>query len=318
MSHETAVAAGAAKEPTAIAERLTFAYNGAVPQMIAEFYDWKLSTSAITADQSYQDSERAKTIARSIGAREEVAYQRIPEARQRLLDLEKRRLEFQNESLTVAAYLATDPPVTASAADVGMMLVRKAGCERLMPSIERALVAARLEPEKAEREAANWKVLADLADVIAGVTTPSGILAQKLGLEGAWQICPPLIRAARERERKERQAAEIAVAPQKEAERIGMAERAEEAAEAFKARQNAIAEIDTMDFHALLGYVFGARRELLEGMGTFKVVIAAWPDRPEPNVSRGARSELGALLDETGLDQRRNRAISRLQQLIAT
>jgi hypothetical protein len=313
MSHE-ASAAEAAKEPVTLDERLSLAYRGAVPAGIAQFFAWELTSRAITVDQTYQAGEQVKAIARSINAREEVERERPPQAQHYLVDLEKKLLALKSEYLSLCNYCETNPPVTASALDVGMMYVKKTGAEKLLPVLERAVEDARLLPAKAERDARNWKVLADLADVIAGITRPSDILAHKLGLYGAWQICPPLLRAARERERRE--AAEQArTAPtQREIERQEAVKKAEEAAKAFKARQAAIAEVDGLDFHGLIGFVFNGRREALEGMPTLQSVIAAWPDRPEPHTSQAAIAELRKIGESN--DLLFSRAVNRLASVI--
>jgi hypothetical protein len=313
MSYE-ASAVAAEKESVTLDERLSLAYRGAIPPAIAQFFAWELTSRAITVDQLYQAGEQAKQIARSINAREEVARGRIQEAQARLVDLEKRLLALKSEYSAACGYVASDPPLTASAFDVGKMDIIMAGAERLLPVLTRAVETARAEPARAELEARNWKVLADLADVVAGITRPTDILAQKLGLEFNWQICPPLLRVARERERREALERARAEVPQREAERLQAERRASMATERAQARQAAIEEIDSLDFNGLIGFVFGETRELLDDMPTLQEVIMAWPERPASHTSQAAIAELRKI-GETE-DSLFNRAVNRLASVI--
>lgn len=193
MSHGTVVTAAEPEDSFTTGQRLAAAYNGAVPQAVARFFAWDYSPGDVTVSQARQ----AREIARSINARMEVAYGRIAEAEQRAADLERRLLQLRSQHAQARAYLAGDPPVMADAWEVGKVAVLKDGCERLIPVVERALESARAGPERARAEADNWRILSDLADVIAGVRGPTDSLARKLGLDGAWQIRPPLALAER-------------------------------------------------------------------------------------------------------------------------
>jgi hypothetical protein len=325
----TVVTADATPEPLTLDERLALAYHGAVPPGIKQFYDWELTTRAITADQVYQTGEQAKQIARTINARAEVARGRIAEARARLTDLEKRLIALNSEYSAACAYVETDPPPTASAWDVGKIAIIKAGAEKLLPVLTRAVETARAEPARAELDARNWKVLADLADVVAGVCSPTDILAQKLDLAFAWQVCPPLLRSARERERREALERARAEAPRREAERLEAQRRASMAAERLEARQAAIAEIDSLDFEGLIGFVFSGNEGALDDMPTLNRVIALWPDRPDAGTSQAAIAELrvigatdaeasggGCRIPISSRDVVFNRAVNRLASVI--
>jgi len=325
MSHETVVIAESPADPFTVEQRLAIAYGGGVPPNIAQFFAWGHSSGYVTVDQTYQAGEMARSIARSINARAEVAYARITEAEQRIADLEKRLLQLRSQYAQARAYLAGDPPVTADAWDVGKTAVLKDGCERLLPAVERALETARAGPERAREEADNWRILSDLADVIAGVRGPTDLLARKLGLEGAWQICPPLLRSGRERQRREAAASQAAARPEMEAQSLEASRRDAEREAAERARAARFAEIDSMGLEGLISYVFFGGQELSlaeikklvaqwDERLTFKELIRIWPEPPDTNLYLGAQRDLDEII-RAG-DSAYNHAVRRLARAI--
>jgi hypothetical protein len=325
MSYETIVVESP-EAPFTTEQRLAIAYGGGgAPPNIAQFFAWGHSSGYVTVDQNYQAGEMARSIARSINARAEVAYGRVAEAEQRIADLEKRLLELRVQHAKARAYLAGDPPVTADPWDVGKVAVLKDGCERLLPVVERALETARTGPERAREDADNWRILSDLADVIAGIRGPTDLLARKLGLEGAWQICPPLLRVGRERQRREAAAAELAARPERESERREAALRESEREAAERAKVARFAEIDSMGLEGLISCVFfGGQKLSLDEIKklvarwdehlTLKELIRLWPEPPDTNLYLGAKRDLDEII-RTG-DSAYNHAVRRLARAI--
>jgi hypothetical protein len=86
------------------------------------------------------------------------------------------------------------------------------------------------------------------------------------------------------------------------------------AAERVEARQAAIAEIDSLDFEGLIGFIFSGNNGALDDMPTLKRVIALWPDRPEAGTSQAAIAELRVIgaTDDVVF----NRAVNRLASVI--
>jgi hypothetical protein len=312
----------AEKGPLTIEDRLALAYNGA----IAQYFSWRFTNMrSIAFDGSVSLSRETKSIIEQAESRESALGQQIPTVRQRLAGLMARLPGLRAEYADLCRQLETDPPLDASPFDVGQIAIAKAGCERLIPAIERAIERLRADLARLKKERENWGVLANLAGVIAGTRRPSDGLAHDLGLQFDWQICDPYARAKREEEYKEKLELERRRAAEWEAGREERERRAAELAEAAAAKQAEEERFKALGFEDLLSFLFFEEQHLtlneikrqVAGWNhhhTLKAVVDLWPERPEPNLWWTAHNEINEIA--AGRDKYFCRAADRLAQIL--
>ncbi len=175
------------QRPDTIEKLLSAAFGkAAVPQNISRFFQWE----PLRPGSPGASREAAHAVAREINALADEANRRLREARERLDALESSRRSARAASEVAEARRALQTRLATITAG-------SAPAEAEPPPPHEADVeAARRSVAEAEAGSENWRTLAGLADVVAGLTQPNRRLAERLGRE-VWEICPPAERAAR-------------------------------------------------------------------------------------------------------------------------
>lgn len=320
--------------PIAIEDRLRMAYGSPVPKAMIDFFvHWNLP--AARDPWGVQQRNAGREIACVCDLASKAAKNRIKESAEHLARLESRLAEIEARHSAVCVALNADPQALADPLDVGQQAAIKAGCERLMPVLRREIEAARPEPERAEREAANWGVLYNLGEVIAGFMRASDGFARDLGFKEAWQVCAPGTRQKREEERREESERRR---PESERRRIENEKRDAEWEAARRAEQAAEAEIDQLDFEGLISFLFFERQkftlaEIKERaaewdhlqLGMLKEAVRLWPETPHPDFSMAVSREISGWLERRRIDPAFvpsleedliNRAVKRLARIV--
>jgi hypothetical protein len=286
--------------PIAIEDRLALAYGSPVPLAISDFFiHWRRPPHQRW--DKFQETQAARAIARAAQAAAVAARSRLKESAERLARLEVRLAEIEARHSSASAALERDPAPTADPLEVGQQSTIAQGCERLISVLRREIEAA----ERAGRESANWLVLENLAEVIAGFMRASDGLARDLGFAEAWQVAPPGTRKDRE-ERRLKETERRRVEDERRWDETGLAEQAKRAA---------IAKIDSLDFVGLVSYLFFEERELAlddlkarvaewdyRQLGMLKALIETWPEARDPDFLIAADRDVSGWMERRRLD----------------
>jgi hypothetical protein len=326
-SHRVAISPG----PIALEDRLALAYGSPVPKAMSDYFvHWNLPASR--DPWGVQQRSAGREIARLCDLASKAAENRCKESAARLAQLEARLADIESRHSSVCAALKSDPAPMADPLEIGQQSAIKEGCERLLPILRQAIEAARPEPERATREAANWGVLYRLGETVAGAMTGAG-LARDLGYEFDWQVCSPANRRKREEERREEAERKRAEA---EIWRAEDRKRWDEKASDEQAKQAAIAEIDSLDFAGLISYLFFQNQKLAlaevkarvagsDELRTFKEAVRLWPGANDPDLLIAAQRDVNDWIERRRLhptwrpnteDELISRAARRLAQLL--